>query len=174
MWDHGLITYCGLHCGLCAERNLLPSRSKELLDLVRNEGYDSYYHAIPELRDHYPSFVKVLEGFSIRDCRCRRDDGGPANCPIRACAKAKGVIVCMDCAEFPCGKWLPLTRVHPTLLADAELYRREGQGAWLVMQRERAARGFHYGMVKMSADGRSRSKGEQGQGRPIEHGEGRQ
>jgi len=147
MSDEDLMARCGLYCGICAERAVLPRMSRDLLKLVHDEGYDDHFRDIPSIRDHYPSFVKVLEGLSQLDCRCRA--GGDDGCPIRTCADRKGIRVCMECDEFPCAKWLALSEFHPMLVLDAEMYRKEGRERWLDVQRQRAAKGFHYGMVKM-------------------------
>lgn len=148
MLDDELITPCGLYCGLCAERCLLPGRAQELLRLVREEGYDQFYGSIGAIKDHYPSFIRVLEELSDMDCRCRNRAGGDPGCPIRICAEGRGAFVCMDCEDFPCDKWIALTKVHPLMMADAELYRKVGKERWLELQKERLEKGFHYGMVK--------------------------
>jgi hypothetical protein len=146
--DDDLITYCGLYCGLCAERCTVPLRARELMDLVRDEGYDQFYEFVPGINDHYPSFIKVLEEFSALDCRCRNRKGGPPSCAIYACAAKKGAFVCMDCEDFPCDKWNAISRIHPLLKNDADRYREVGKERWLEEQRVRAEKGFCYGMIK--------------------------
>ena len=37
-----LVGYCGLYCGLCAERNRIPKQAKMLLQSLQ-EGYDNWY-----------------------------------------------------------------------------------------------------------------------------------
>ncbi|MDD1769745.1 MAG: DUF3795 domain-containing protein [Methanomassiliicoccales archaeon] len=122
--------------------------SKELLDMVKNEGYDYFYEFVPGMREHYPSFVKVLRDLSSMDCKCRDGSGGPPNCAVRACAKDKGVFVCMDCTGFPCDKWREVSRVYPFLTTDASRYQQIGKERWLEEQRVRATKGFNYGMVR--------------------------
>jgi hypothetical protein len=148
MTDDDLITYCGLYCGICAERCVLPQRARELLDLIREEGYDQYYEFVPGLKEHYPSFVKVLEDLSTMDCRCRNRRGGPPNCEIRNCADERGVFVCMDCQDFPCERWKAIARFYPLLASDAQRYREIGKERWLEEQKARGRKNFYYGMVR--------------------------
>lgn len=146
--EDDLITYCGLYCGNCAERCAVPRQARELLDLVRDEGYDCFYESVPDMKGHYPSFVKVLEYFSSLECGCRKRKGSPPKCPIRVCAIEKGAFVCMDCRDFPCDKWNGIARFHPLLVSDAQRYREIGKERWLEEQRARGRKGFNYGMVK--------------------------
>lgn len=82
---------------------------------------------------------------------CRNRKGGPPNRAIHACAKGKGVFVCMDCMDFPCEKWNAISRIHPLLEKDTERYREVGKEKWLDEQRAKAKKGFYNGMVKQSS-----------------------
>jgi hypothetical protein len=149
MSDDDFITYCGLYCGLCAERTVLPSRAQELLDLVKDEGYDLFYEYIPGMKEQYPSFINVLKDLSAMDCRCRNGSGGPPDCEIRACAKQRNVFVCMECPEFPCRKWDTIARSYPLLAVDALRYRELGKERWLEEQRAKARKGLNYRMLRV-------------------------
>lgn len=148
MSDDHLITYCGLYCGLCAERRVLPGLASELLDTVKDEGYDYFYEFVPGMKEHYPSFIKVLKDLSTMDCKCRDGSGGPPNCEIRTCAKGRGLFVCMDCQDFPCGKWSTVAKVYPFLVVDTDRYREFGKERWLEEQRAKARKGFNYSMIR--------------------------
>lgn len=150
MSDDDLITYCGLYCGLCAERSLVPSKAHELRELVRDEGYDSFYELVPGMREHYPSFAKVLGDLSAMDCKCRDGSGGPPDCQIRSCATNRGKFVCMECEEHPCHKLGDVAREYPFLIADAARYRQLGKERWLEEQKGKLKRGFSYRMVRLT------------------------
>ena len=143
-----LITYCGLYCGLCAERCLLPSKSRELRELVKDEGYDLFHEHVPGMKDHYPSFVKMLEDLSVMDCKCRDGSGGPPGCEIRACAKGRGLFVCMECEDHPCDKWNSVAKSYPFLIIDAFRYQDVGKERWTEEQREKGRKGFNYRMMR--------------------------
>lgn len=148
MSDDDLITYCGLFCDLCAERCILPRMARELLATVKDEGYDCFCEFVPGMKDHYPSFVKVLQDLSEMDCKCRDGSGGPPGCEIRICAKGKGMFVCMDCQDFPCDKWISVAKVYPFLIMDSTRYKEAGREAWLMEQKAKGAKGFCYRMVR--------------------------
>jgi hypothetical protein len=148
MSDDDLITYCGLYCGLCAERCAIPHMAKELMDLVKEEGYDYFYEYVPGMKEHYPSFIKVLQDLSEMDCKCRDGRGGPPNCEIRICAKGRDMFVCMDCHDFPCEKLNALTKVYPFLTVDASRYQEIGKERWLEEQKAKARKGFNYSMMR--------------------------
>jgi hypothetical protein len=151
MSDDDLITYCGLYCGICAERCAIPRLAKELLDMVKDEGYDQFYEFVPGMKEHYPSFVKILEDFSMMECGCRDRKGGPPDCEIRICANGRGMFVCMDCQDFPCDKWSAIANIYPLLTSDAHRYREIGKERWLEEQKAKGRKGFYYGMIRRVA-----------------------
>ncbi len=146
MPEDELITYCGLYCGLCAERCVLPRMARDMLDTVRSEGYDTFYQDVPGLAEHYPSFMKVLGDLSCMDCKCRDGSGGPPGCEIRSCARGRGVFVCAECEDFACDKWNKISEFYPFMLIDAFRYQEVGRDRWLAEQREKARKGYNYSM----------------------------
>jgi hypothetical protein len=73
--------------------------------------------------------------------------GGYPKCPIRACAKERGITVCNSCPEFPCQRFEILRR-YPTCIADNERMKNIGLERWIAEQEARAATGFAYGDIR--------------------------
>jgi hypothetical protein len=137
-----LVTYCGLCCGLCANRGRIPQQAKALRESMIKEGYDKWGTAIPGFKD----FWKFLSELCDPDTSCPgcRQGGGPPDCTIRKCAKERKVDVCVFCEDFPCKRVLGLAKGYPTLIADSERLKKIGIKAWTKEQQERAKTGFAY------------------------------
>jgi hypothetical protein len=137
-----LVTYCGLYCGLCANRGRIAQQAKGLRESMVKEGYDKWGTAIAGFKD----FWKFLGQLCDPDTACPgcRQDGGPPDCTIRKCAKERKVDVCVFCEDFPCKRVLGLAKGYPTLIADSERMKKIGIEAWTKEQEERAKTGFAY------------------------------
>jgi len=51
-----LVTYCGLYCGLCAQRVRIPEQARRLRETLHDEGFDDFYQYIPDIKDSFPVF----------------------------------------------------------------------------------------------------------------------
>ncbi|MDH7509246.1 MAG: DUF3795 domain-containing protein [Methanomassiliicoccales archaeon] len=144
--DH--VAYCGLYCGLCAQRAEVPVRSKALIEILHDEGFDDFYQYDPEMRESFPPFWNFLQKLASFDCSCRRDFGGPPDCPIRKCAREKRIIACPLCESFPCQHIEKLAKRYPLLIADGKRMKEIGLENWIEEQKVRALRGFRYSLVR--------------------------
>jgi hypothetical protein len=45
-----LVTYCGLYCGLCAQRTGVPQQALQLQQTLHEEGFDDFYRSIDPMR----------------------------------------------------------------------------------------------------------------------------
>ena len=116
MTDLRLITYCGLYCGLCAQRNRIPKRARNLQEAMKKEGYEHLGHSITGFKDFWQFLSRLAE--SETTSSCREGQCGPPFCGIRKCAQEKGMDVCVFCEEYPCNRILGIAKGYPTLLAD--------------------------------------------------------
>ena len=142
MPDLTQVTYCGLYCGLCAQRNRIPQRARDLRESMQKEAWDRWASGSPGFNEFW-SFLGDLAGSEPR-CSCRGGACGPPFCGIRKCAPAKGVEVCPFCAEYPCDRILGLAKGYVSLLADGQRMREIGIEAWIAEQEERRKTGFAY------------------------------
>lgn len=142
MADLKMLTYCGLYCGLCAQRNRIPQRAQDLQETMKKEGYEHWGHSIPGFNDFWQFLSGLVESES--KCSCREELCGPPFCGIRKCAQKKGIDVCVFCDEYPCDRILGIAQGYPTLLADGKRMKDIGVEAWIKEQEERAKTGFAY------------------------------
>jgi len=139
-----LVTYCGLYCGLCANRNRIPQQASQLRETLHQEGFDDFYQYVPEMKEEFPPFWKFLQNLEKLDCTCRTGKGGPPNCEIRNCAKQGNITVCPECKEYPCQHIQELAEHYPSLIQDGKRLQRIGIEKWISEQEQRAKRGFCY------------------------------
>jgi len=142
-----LVGYCGLYCGLCAQRNRIPQQAQQLQRTLQGEGYDDWYKYVPEMKDSFPPFWRFLQNLAILDCTCRTG-GGPPDCKIRQCAKQKKIIVCPQCREYPCQQVQALAEHYPTLIQDGKQLQKVSVEKWVKEQRHRAKHGFAYADIR--------------------------
>ncbi len=106
--------YCGLYCGSCA--SYLATKRGEL-----------------GKRPHEES------------CRgCKSDTLGTwcAQCPLKACARQKGLEFCIQCKEFPCAqlegfKNDPNYPYHGEVYDSMAIFAKEGKDRWLSEMKKR-------------------------------------
>ena len=105
-----LVTYCGLYCGLCAQRNRIPQRATLLRDTMLKEGYENWGNKVP----HFGEFWTFLNNLTASEptCNCRGGRCGPPFCAIWKCVPQKGVKACPFCSEYPCAKVLGIARIR--------------------------------------------------------------
>lgn len=142
MSDLTQVTYCGLYCGLCSQRNRIPQRAGALRDSMHKEAWDLWGQEIPKFREFW-SFLNGLAESESR-CSCRGGQCGPPFCGIRKCAPQKGVDVCPFCDDYPCERILGLAKGYVTMLADGKRMKEIGLEAWIQEQEERRKTGFSY------------------------------
>lgn len=142
MTDLSQVTYCGLYCGLCAQRCRVPQQAQTLRDTMQKEAWDKWGKFLPD----FEAFWKFLNNLATDDQgrSCRSGQCGPPFCGIRKCAQQKGVDVCPFCGEYPCSRIHAIAQGYPTLLADGARMKSVGLDAWIAEQEDRRKTGFAY------------------------------
>jgi len=141
------VTYCGLYCDLCAHRNRIPQKAKQLQKSLHEEGMDNWYQYVPEMKNTFPTFWKLLQKLIDLDCTCRTG-GGPPDCKIRQCAKQKSIEICTQCKEYPCKLIQNLAEHYPTIIQDGKRLQKIGLENWVKEQEERVKRGVVYADIR--------------------------
>ncbi|NLF02040.1 MAG: DUF3795 domain-containing protein [Anaerolineales bacterium] len=142
MTDLTQVTYCGLYCGLCAERNRIPLRAQALRDAMHKEGWDLWGREIPNFKEFWAFLNGVAEPETL--CNCREGQGGPPFCGIRKCARERGADICPFCSDYPCERIQALAKGYVMMLADGQRMREIGLDAWIEEQEARKKTGFAY------------------------------
>jgi hypothetical protein len=143
------VTYCGLHCGLCAARSRIPERAAALQKAMAEEGWADWGAGIPG----FAEFWRFLDGLHANgDCPGCRAGGGPPYCQIRVCVQQRGLELCNQCPDFPCSRTEALNAIYPTLIADNRHLQAVGLEQWLSEQEERARRGVVYADIRYQVD----------------------
>ncbi len=93
------VAYCGLVCRTCPIYLATKEQNKEEQARMRSA-------IARQCKEHYGLDYTVED---IADCDGCRADGGrlfppSRNCPIRVCARQKGVENCAWCSEYACEK----------------------------------------------------------------------
>jgi hypothetical protein len=145
-----LVTYCGLYCGLCAQRARIPQQAKQLEDTMHEEGYDFWYQYVPTFKETFPPFWQFLKQLAASDCTCKSGKGGPPDCKIRECAKKKKIATCPTCKEYPCELIENFSERYPLLIKDGKRMQKLGIEKWIEEQEQRAKRGFAYADIRYS------------------------
>jgi hypothetical protein len=125
-------------------------RAQALRDAMMAEDYDAWGEAVPGFVPFWRFLLELADSES--HCSCRSGQCGPPACAIRACAKAKGVLVCALCGEYPCGHIRELAQRYPMLLADGARMKRVGVDAWTQEQEARRRSGFSYADIRCRQD----------------------
>ncbi len=136
------VTYCGLYCGLCSQKNRIPRIAKDLKTAMQKEGYEHWGQTIPEFSNFW-KFLNFLVEYESA-CSCRENTCGAPFCTIRKCAQEKNIDICISCEEYPCKRINGIAKGYPTLLADGKRIKEKGVEAWIKEQEERAKTGFAY------------------------------
>ncbi|HDI11011.1 MAG TPA: DUF3795 domain-containing protein [Candidatus Acetothermia bacterium] len=147
-WEY--VAYCGLFCGLCAERARIPKQARALRETMAEEGWPDWGPTIPG----FAEFWRFLESLSTKGgCLSCRAGGGPPECRIRACAQERGLDFCPQCPDYPCPRIGTLGKAYPTLIPDGLRLRKVGVEQWVAEQEERARRGIVYADLRCPVDG---------------------
>jgi len=130
MSDFNYDSYCGLYCGACSIIKAYQSGIKDPFACFWSD------EAGAELKCHGCKTDKVFGGAA--------EFGGCAKCPIRACAREKGVERCLSCPDFPCQNFNPHTDMAKylfdklphmsTIAANLQIILSEGASCWLEQQ----------------------------------------
>ena len=145
------VTYCGLYCGLCANRRRISQQAATLRQTLRGEGYDRGYIDIPGLQEVFAEFWTGLNRLADTPCPGCRAGGGDPGCAIRTCARERDVVTCPLCADYPCARLEAMCN-YPLLRADAQRLQKVGLERWMAEQEARAAAGFAYADVRFPAE----------------------
>jgi hypothetical protein len=140
------VTYCGLYCGLCAQRNRIPQRARALRETMHKEGWEYWGGEQANFNEFWAFLNKLSEMES--DCSCRSGNCGPPFCGIRKCAQEKGIEVCPFCDEYPCHRVLGIAQGYVTQLADGKRMKEKGLDTWIEEQEERRKTGFAYSDIR--------------------------
>jgi len=146
-----LVIYCGLYCGLCAQRRRIPQQASQLQQTLHEEEFDDFFQYVPEMREKFPAFWQILQKLVEMDCTCRTGIGGPPDCEIRSCARKKHIEVCPLCEEYPCKHVKALAERYPTLIQDGKRLQEVGLEKWVEEQEWRVRRGFAYSDIRYKA-----------------------
>jgi hypothetical protein len=91
------IGYCGLWCGSCGVGNgAMALAAKRFHEIYEGYGVHDWGPKDFEIKE----FRKGLKSLAAMEgCRgCLKDDGNP-RCPIRPCARERGISDCSECEE---------------------------------------------------------------------------
>ena len=77
------VTYCGLYCGLCAERTRIPAHAAALQAAMAEEGWPYWGPTMPDFVEFWRFLQELTEG----GCPGCRAGGGYPECQIRICAR---------------------------------------------------------------------------------------
>jgi len=146
MADLGLVTYCGLYCGLCTSRNRVPAQALALRETMKKDDWEFFGPYQPNFKEFWAFLNELVENKDR--CNCRDGKCGPPVCAIRDCAKSRNIEVCAFCESYPCEKLAPLTETYTMLLADGKRMKVQGLDAWIGDQEERKKTGFCYTDVR--------------------------
>jgi hypothetical protein len=136
---------CGLYCGDCIPANEAlfdtADRLKQQLEDCRFDEYAKYKSTSNRVFESFAVFGEVLD--AILTLRCTRtcpNGGGRPDCPIRCCARQKGLEGCWQCTAFDtCGLLEPLCACHgDTPRHNLRMVRQYGVENWA------HKRGRHY------------------------------
>jgi len=136
------ITYCGLYCGLCSQRNRTPERARALLSTMQKDGWDNWGKYESGFNEFWLFLKRLADQKS--QCSCRDGKCGPPFCGIRKCAQQKGIEICAFCNEYPCNRILGIAKGYPMLLSDGQRMKEKGIDTWIQEQEERRKTGFAY------------------------------
>lgn len=137
-----LLTYCGLYCGLCAQRGRIPQQAAALRESMAKEGYEFWAKELPGFNNFWRFLSDLCD--PEKACPGCKGGGGPPHCSIRKCARERRVDTCVSCEKYPCKRLLELAKGYPTLIADGKRMREIGVETWIDEQERRARTGFQY------------------------------
>ncbi len=141
-----LIAYCGLYCGLCAERARIPEQAQALRETMAEEGYEYWGTDLPAFKEFWFFLNNLCD--AEKTCLGCRSNGGPPFCGIRKCAREREVEICVFCEEYPCSRIRMLEVGYPMLVKDGLRMRELGESKWVREQEKRVKTGFAYADIR--------------------------
>jgi len=138
--DKQFMCYCGLYCGNCAVKAKIKPAAETLYGEMKKAGFEEIVQFLPGGGGFW-QFLKGMAEDGI--CVSCKDGGGNPGCPVRICARERGVEMCALCGDYPCEKFGRFFEGYPVLEPDNALLR-ECPDAWAALQDERRANGFTY------------------------------
>ncbi|MFO7660165.1 MAG: DUF3795 domain-containing protein [Candidatus Cloacimonadaceae bacterium] len=127
-------SYCGLYCGAC---EILIAYTKAL-ELNRGVTWE-------DLPKEFSSYITEAE-VKCLGCKTETVFEGCQRCPIRSCAREKGVEYCIDCEFYPCDlinqmleQLIRIKSVLPHtsgIIGNLEEIKKMGRVAWLKHQKK--------------------------------------
>lgn len=118
MQDREYTACCGLYCGDCIPMNQslfeAAERFRRVLDGTQFEEYARFKSARNKTFESFGVFKEVLDAILTLQCdRTCPEGGGRSDCPIRNCARQKGLEGCWQCPSFEnCELLAPLSACH--------------------------------------------------------------
>ena len=136
---------CGLCCGDCIPSNRplfdAAERLRQELKKCQFGAYAEYKSRGNRAFDQFGTFREVLDAIMTLQCaKPCSEGGGRPDCPIRACARGRGMGGCWECtASETCTHLEPLSACHgDTVRHNLQTIRRLGVEHWA------HGRGKHY------------------------------
>jgi len=135
-----LIGYCGLYCGTCpGYTQTVANLAKDLRRELRSGKFDKAAPALAKIPDfkafkHYQKACDLLSTMMKMRCnKACKSGGGSAQCPIKKCAKKKGLKGCWQCDDFvSCKKLKGLEEFgETTYLKNLRKIKRQGPAAFV-------------------------------------------
>jgi len=122
--QYPLLAACGLYCGACYHYRAAFPQSRHLLEQAVRQG-------------------RQVEGYTCRGCR---SDAlyihlGCAQCEIRDCVDAKGLLHCGQCPERPCVRLQAFHQDghvhHLSIFQQLDDLAQKGPAQWLAEQKQK-------------------------------------
>lgn len=132
--DKKYICYCGLYCENCAVKAKIEPAAVVLLNEMQKAGFEETINYIPN-GEGFWSFLKQMASFGL--CISCKEGGGDPRCPIRICARDKGLDMCALCSSYPCNLFSAFLERNSTLEHDNMLLRDKGFDEWAELQDKR-------------------------------------
>ena len=127
---------CGIYCGACELGNgTVKDLAHKLQELIAR--YDIAEWAEYAGLENYEVFAKGLGWFTQCDCPGCRAGGGWPDCPMRRCAKEKGIEFCYECSDFPCEELLKFDKGAGVCVVNNRRIQEIGLESWLREQEEK-------------------------------------
>jgi hypothetical protein len=143
-----LVTYCGGFCGACAiyKGRIAAMVAQDLMEIIKFAEFADWVPKFEKIDFNFDDFLEGLKYLCDEKagpyCRAPCKEGGGAPCKIKLCAKEKGIEICFDCEDFPCGHFSWLLEKYPEKLEECKRYKKLGLEEWINFHLERAKKGY--------------------------------
>jgi hypothetical protein len=124
-------SYCGLYCGAC--------------EIVHAKTEEAKHNVIQMFESNISGWRASLDQMHCSGCKSDDVFVNCAKCPIKPCARAKGIEFCFECADYPCklhrflraaSEQVPVLRHLKVIESNQGNLRAHGLSAWLKIQEE--------------------------------------